>query len=206
MTRKIRLTRPELKKYRDARARYERYLPMLKLKQQQLQMAVQDATARRVNAEQSLETIDATIRRYERVLADRAGVCWDKWATPNQRNESVRNIAGVEVIVLEGVHFPPARYSLFSTPPWVDRMLADLRERAWQQALVDSLQREECLLWESLTRVMQRVNLFEQIMIPQATQAIRVIRIRLGDDMTSAVGRAKIAKSKLAATFADGGR
>ncbi len=41
-------------------------------------------------------------------------------------------------------------------------------------------------------------------MIPQATNAIRIIRIRLGDEMTAAVGRAKIAKSKLTATLADG--
>ncbi|MCX5669743.1 MAG: hypothetical protein NTU94_00260, partial [Planctomycetota bacterium] len=42
----------------------------------------------------------------------------------------------------------------------------------------------------------QRVNLFEKIKIPEAREAIRVIRIRLGDEMTAAVGRAKIAKAK----------
>jgi len=48
----------------------------------------------------------------------------------------------------------------------------------------------------------QRVNLFEKIKIPEAKNAIRVIRIKLGDDMTSAVGRSKIAKTKLVATTA----
>ncbi len=204
MARKIRLTRPELKRYRDARARYERYLPMLKLKQQQLQMAVHDATSRRVKAESALEAINTTIARYERVLADRAGISWERWTRPQTHITSVRNIAGVEISVLEDVTFPPAQYSLFGTPPWVDQTLADLRERHWREALVESLRREEALLRQSLARVVQRVNLFERIMIPQATNAIRIIRIRLGDEMTAAVGRAKIAKSKLTATLADG--
>ena len=33
--------------------------------------------------------------------------------------------------------------------------------------------------------------------IPEVREAIRVIRIKLGDEMTAAVGRAKIAKGKL---------
>jgi V/A-type H+-transporting ATPase subunit D len=192
-----------LKKYRDSRARYERYLPMLKMKQQLLQIAVHDVVARRVNAEQALQAIQATIQSYAPVLADRAGISWQELTTPIRRQEAARNIAGVEVTMLENVRFPPARYSLFSTPPWVDQVLADLRERNWQQARVDSLHTEESLLREALARVVQRVNLFEQVMIPQATHAIRIIRIRLGDEMAASVGRAKMAKSKLAGTLVD---
>ena len=40
--------------------------------------------------------------------------------------------------------------------------------------------------------------MFEKVKIPEAREAIRVIRIKLGDEMTAAVGRAKIAKSQLA--------
>ena len=44
---------------------------------------------------------------------------------------------------------------------------------------------------------MQRVNLFEKIMIPQTQDNIRRIRIAVGDQMTAGVARAKIAKAKL---------
>ncbi len=37
---KIKLTRPELKRQRDTLSRFRRYLPMLKLKQQQLQLTI----------------------------------------------------------------------------------------------------------------------------------------------------------------------
>ena len=204
MPRKIKLTRPELKRHRDALTRYDRYLPMLKLKQQQLQMAVRDAIARRVAAARALALNNQTIDRYEPVFADRAGIPLDNWARPQDRTTSTRNIAGVEITILEHVTFPSARHSLFATPPWVDQALADLRERSWRQEVVRALQEEEQLLRQSLTRIIQRVNLFEKVMIPHARNAIRVIRISLGDERTAAVGRAKIAKSKLAATLAAG--
>jgi V/A-type H+-transporting ATPase subunit D len=58
---------------------------------------------------------------------------------------------------------------------------------------------ETCLdlLQAELKKVMQRVNLFEKIKIPEAQDNIRRIRIAVGDQMTAAVARAKIAKSKL---------
>ncbi len=135
MARKIRLTRPELKRYRDARARYERYLPMLKLKQQQLQMAVHDATSRRVKAESALEAINTTIARYERVLADRAGISWERWTRPQTHITSVRNIAGVEISVLEDVTFPPRNTACLARPPGSIRRsptcARDIGERPW---------------------------------------------------------------------------
>ena len=43
----------------------------------------------------------------------------------------------------------------------------------------------------------QRVNLFEKVKIPQAEEAIRLIKIYIGDQMANAVGRSKIAKKKI---------
>ena len=94
--------------------------------------------------------------------------------------------------------FPEAKYSLFGTPAWVDRALEDLRDMSAHRAHLDVLDEEYSLLDHELTRIIQRVNLFEKVKIPESQNAIRVIRIKLGDEMTAAVGRAKIAKSKLA--------
>ena len=125
----------------------------------------------------------------------------EQWSRPNEVQVDEKNVAGVAVPVLRQVVFSDVRYSLFGTPPWVDRTLADLRERNRRQAVVDILQRQEQLLRSELTRIIQRVNLFEKIMIPEAPEAIRRIRIKLGDEMTDAVGRSKIAKKKLAETM-----
>jgi V/A-type H+/Na+-transporting ATPase subunit D len=42
----------------------------------------------------------------------------------------------------------------------------------------------------------QRVNLFEKVKIPEAEEALRIIRIALGDQQAAEVVRAKIAKAK----------
>lgn len=200
MAEKIKLTRPELKRYREALARYERYLPMLKLKQQRLQVTLREVARQRREAEEARDKVDAALRQYRSVLADRAGIPLEAWAHPSEVQLDKKNIAGVEVPVFRDVVFPEARYSLFVTPPWVDRALADLRERSRRQEAVEVFQRQERLLRRELTRIVQRVNLFEKIMIPHAREAIRRIRIKLGDEMTAAVGRSKIAKKKLAET------
>jgi len=76
--------------------------------------------------------------------------------------------------------------------------LLDIREINRRESEVKILDQQHDLLQRELTKISQRVNLFEKVKIPEAREAIRVIRIKLGDEMTAAVGRAKIAKSKIA--------
>jgi len=199
MAKSIRLTRPELKTHRDALARFEHYLPMLKLKQQQLQLTVLAIQAQRRRARDALEEARRTVAAYEAVLRDRAGLDVRGLTTPDEVRTGERNIAGVAIPTFQDVTFPEARYSLFATPPWVDRALADLRIVSRRKAELDVVREQYRLLHRELVKVIQRVNLFEKIKIPEAREAVRRIRIHLGDEMTAAVGRAKIAKGKLVA-------
>ena len=66
----------------------------------------------------------------------------------------------------------------------------ELREK------VKILHEQEALLQQELRKVTQRVNLFEKVMIPNAKNNIKLIRIALAEEQTSAVCRSKIAKSK----------
>jgi len=197
MATKLRLTRPELKRQREALARFSRYLPMLKLKQQQLQVTVQQVRQQLRQARQAHEAAEQTFEPYRVILADRAGVNVPKLAEPMKVRTSTTNVAGVNVPVFDGVEFEKPAYSLFATPPWVDRVLADLREISRLRARAEALSTQHALLQKELTKIVQRVNLFEKVKIPEAEETIRIIRIKLGDEMTAAVGRGKIAKKKL---------
>jgi len=197
LAKKIKLTRPELKRHRDALQRFERYLPMLKLKQQQLQVTIRDVNKLRRKAREAVEAAREKFNSYSAVLADTAGVDLHTLASPLDVETTRANVAGVKIPVFKDVEFPAASYSLFATPAWVDRALADLREVNRRQAEVDVYDEQYRILQKELTKIVQRVNLFEKVMIPNAREAIRVIRISLGDQMTAAVGRAKIAKGKL---------
>jgi len=198
VAKKIKLTRPELKRFRDALHRYERYLPMLKLKQAQLQQAQREIARRFRTQEQTVRKTHAGIREYRAVLSDVSGVAIAELSKPEEVIISKRNVAGVEIPVFDEARFPPASYSLFGTPSWVDRTLEDHRRLSREEAELDVLREEFKLISKELTRIIQRVNLFEKVKIPEAQEAIRVIRIKLGDEMTAAVGRAKIAKQKIA--------
>jgi V/A-type H+-transporting ATPase subunit D len=194
---KIKLTRPELKKQRDALQRYSRYLPMLKLKQQQLQMMVRNVAAEMREAQNLVRAARDTFEPYQAVLVDRAGVDVRALSTPETIRTHEENVAGVVIPIYEGVEFPAIRYSLFATPAWVDGAVKDLRDLRRREAQLEILRREYKLLQRELTKIVQRVNLFEKVKIPDCREAIRRIRIHLGDEMTAGVGRAKIAKGKL---------
>lgn len=199
MAKKIKLTRPELKRLRDQLRRFERYLPMLKLKQQQLQLMIRKV---RDQADAVAAQHDAALHQFEpyrALLADRAGVNIETLSTPCSVKTSQSNIAGVSVSVFEDVEFPIPQYSLFVTPAWVDKALRHRREISRREAELNVLREQERLLDRELTKIVQRVNLFEKVKIPENRETIRRIRIHLGDEMTAAVGRAKIAKGKLTA-------
>jgi len=187
-----------LKRQRDSLARFLRYLPMLKLKQQQLQVTVREVSRKRREAQTELNAARERFAPCRRLLRDTAGVNVTALAEPQEVATHEDNVAGVRVPVLDSVSFPQADYSLFATPPWVDRALADLRELNRRQTVLDVFTRQHEVLIKALTKIIQRVNLFEKVLIPQAREIIRVIRIRLGEEQTAAVGRAKLAKAKLA--------
>jgi V/A-type H+-transporting ATPase subunit D len=116
---------------------------------------------------------------------------------PKNIIKNPRNVAGVDLAIFESAEFPEEDYDLFTTPMWVDGAIYYLR-------IINAL-REEIRIIEDGIRVLrnelrittQRVNLFEKVKIPEAEEAIRVIKIYIGDQMANAVGRSKIAKSKI---------
>lgn len=197
MAKKIKQTRPELKRYRDMLARFERYLPMLKLKQQQLQMTLRQIEKERTQARQEKERAEGKIEPYRTVMRDISGINVAGLSEPERVKTSRTNIAGVSIPVFEEAIFHPPKYSLFATPVWVDQTLLDMREVSRCQAKMTIIDKQHRLLQQELNKISQRVNLFEKVKIPECQEAIRVIRIKLGDEMTAGVARAKIAKTKI---------
>ena len=195
--RKIKFTRTELKQQRDALARFVRYLPTLKLKQQQVQSCIVQTLQLFRRKQQEVNSTERTISEYDGLFNDVSGVNFIQLAKPVSVNTSTHSIAGVYVPKFEKITFPKTDFSLFATAAWVDKALADLKKLNHQTAELDVLQECLDLLQAELKKVMQRVNLFEKVMIPNTLENIRRIRIALGDQMTAGVARAKIAKAKL---------
>ncbi|MFH1354953.1 MAG: V-type ATP synthase subunit D [Candidatus Omnitrophota bacterium] len=195
---KIKLTKGELKRQRDALAQYQRYLPTLQLKKQQLQIEILQQSQILGSAKQKEAAKRNEITRWAGLLSDQ-GVDLKPWVKPQEIFTGVRNIAGVDLPVFQRLDFKVAEYDLFIMPLWVDRGLDAL------QALISILEERKVIekgiiiLRQELRITTQRVNLFEKVKIPEAREAIRLIKIYIGDQMTNAVGRSKMAKRKIEA-------
>jgi V/A-type H+-transporting ATPase subunit D len=195
---KIKFTQGELKRQRDAQRQYERYLPTLQLKKQQLQLEIlhkQSALRKRKN---SLSEREKSAEEWSGLLIEVPDI--KQWLITEKIITAKKNIAGVDVPVFERMDFKPAEYDLFLTPLWVDAGLESLRNMVSLQEEIAIIEKGIFILKHELRITTQRVNLFEKVKIPEAQEAIRLIKIYIGDQMTNAVGRSKIAKNKIEET------
>lgn len=192
---KIKLTQSELKRQRDTLQQYERYLPALQLKKQQLQLEIlyqQSALKERRNF---LFEKGKSAEIWLGLLVEAPNI--KQWLIPDKIITAKKNITGVNLPVFKRVDFKPADYDLFLTPFWVDQGLEIVRDMVSLLEEIRVIEEGISILKHELRITTQRVNLFEKVKIPEATEAIRLIKIYLGDQMTNAVGRSKIAKNKI---------
>ncbi len=197
---KIRLTKNELKKQKDALKMYKRYLPTLQLKKQQLQTEIRgiEAKARQIAARR--EALLAEFRAWIAVFGEEEAVrdADGNWlVTVKGLKTGIGNIAGVEIPVFEGADFAVSEYDLFEKPLWVDKALARLSSMLLLDLEIKVLEEQIRRLGHELRVTTQRVNLFEKVKIPETQEGIRKIRIYLGDQQTAQVVRGKIAKRKV---------
>src|SRR3989338_779933 len=193
---KIKFTKGELKRQRDALKRFERYLPILQLKKQQMQLEIQRVHERLNLKNQELDSLRSKINEWANLLKEPEDYVRD-WIKPNNIFTSSFNIAGVDIPIFERVEFIEAEYDLFLTPLWVDIAISSLRKLAALLEEKKVLNKQLEILSEELRITNQRVNLFEKVKIPECAETIRRIRIYLGDQEASAVGRSKMAKNKM---------
>ena len=196
----VKLTKNELKVQKDRLKQFQRYLPTLQLKKQQLQAVVMEIAAQLEQVEQQRRAVSG-LDDWVAVFAENDCFPAEKRLETLVRPRSVEcgqeNIAGVTVPVFRELTFEDIRYDVADYPLWVDTAALRLREIAQLDALEKTLRLRVELLERELRSTAQRVNLFEKVKIPEAKENIRVIGIYLGDQQTAAVVRGKIAKKKL---------
>src|SRR5574344_906627 len=195
---KIKLTKNELKSQKDALKMYERYLPTLTLKKQQLKSEIHtiDEQARAVRAER--KALEEAFQKWIAVFGEKEAFK-PGMVTVKNIKKGVGNIAGVAIPVYEGADFSRGDYDLYATPVCID-MAADRMEKALSLDLeADVLEEQVRLLSRELRVTTQRVNLFEKVKIPETKANIKKISVYLGDEQVAAVVRSKISKKKLQA-------
>ncbi len=196
----VKLTKNDLKRQKDQLRQFERYLPTLQLKKQQLQTVIRSSVAELEEIERRFFAMIDGLDNWVAVFAENTFFEEEKkierLIVPDKVVCVRENIAGVSVPVFRELTFRDIVYDVADYPLWADEALVRLREISACDALLKTLRKKVELLNEELRLTSQRVNLFEKVKIPEARENIRKIEIYLGDQQTSAVVRGKIAKKK----------
>jgi V/A-type H+-transporting ATPase subunit D len=145
---------------------FERYLPTLQLKKQQLQMEILHWTAHLLERQMQEKAKTGAALLWAGLLAD-PGAEIAAYFKLVRIVESQKNIAGVDVPVFQSAEFKDAEYDLFSTPAWVDSAIEHLKELESLRAEINVLQKAIAVLQRELRITAQRVNLFERSRSPQ---------------------------------------
>lgn len=195
---KIKLTKGELKHQRDSLRQFERFLPTLQLKKQQLQMEILASYGilERKKHEEELKkkNLEGTLS-----LLGESGIDLSKLISIKEVRRSYKNIAGIDIPVFESCEFKEIEYDLFLTPVFIDSAVSAFCELISIRSDIKTVEESIVILKQELRVTTQRVNLFEKVKIPESEEAIRLIKIYIGDQLANAVGRSKMAKRKIEA-------
>ena len=190
----VKLTKNELKAQKDLLKMYQRYLPTLTLKKQQLQMEIYAIRAQANAVRSAREALEQGFDEWIAVFSEREAFPQGAVSVRNIR-VGEGNIAGVAIPTFEGAEFSRGDYDLYGTPLWVD-LAANHMEKALELDLKAQVLDEQVRLLDAeLRATAQRVNLFEKVKIPETQENIRRISIYLADQQVNAVVRSKIAMS-----------
>jgi V/A-type H+-transporting ATPase subunit D len=193
---KIKLTKNELKKQKDSLKMFQRYLPTLMLKKQQLQGEIRLTELRLKELRSQKERLDESFKTWIAVFGEKDVFTPDILKITKLKT-SQGNIAGVAIPIFEGAEFDTAPYDLFGTPLWLDAAVEKMSQALLLDLEAEIVEEQRKRLDHELRITTQRVNLFEKVKIPETKGSIKKIQVYLGDQQTSAVVRGKIAKTGL---------
>ena len=190
---KLKLTKNEQKKQKDSLKMFQRYLPTLMLKKQQLQAEIRTVEIRITELRREKEHTDEKFKKWIAIFGEE-GVFTPDLLKITKMVAGEGNIAGVAIPIFEGAEFETEQYSLIEKPLWLDMAVDNMKKALLLDLQLQCLEEQQRRLRKELQTTSQRVNLFEKIKIPEAKANIKKIGVYLGDQQTAAVVRGKISK------------
>ena len=193
----IALSKSSLQQQRDRLRLFERFLPSLELKRQQLTAEYKKALQVLAEAEQGAEQASRSLPALLPILGS-ARMELSGLIRIRRVEVAEEDVLGLRLPTLRAVEFDTADYSLLATPFWLDALVTCLKDVATYRLRLQVYRQRVARMQGAVRRVTQRVNLFEKVLIPNAKQNIARIQIFLSDVERAAVVTSKIAKGKRA--------
>lgn len=142
----VKLTKNDLKRQKDQLRQFERYLPTLQLKKQQLQTVIRSSVAELEEIERRFFAMIDGLDNWVAVFAENTFFEEEKkierLIVPDKVVCVRENIAGVSVPVFRELTFRDIVYDVADYPLWADEALVRLREISACDALLKTLRKK----------------------------------------------------------------
>ena len=191
----ITLSKSSLQQQRNKLQLFERFLPSLELKRQQLTAEYKKAMQVLAEAEQGADQASRSLSALLPILGS-SSMKLSGLVRIRRLDIVEEDVLGLRLPALRAVEFDTADYALLATPFWVDDLVTCLKEVATYRIRLQVYRERVARMQGAVRRITQRVNLFEKVLIPNAEQNIARIQIFLSDIARAAVVNSKIAKAK----------
>jgi V/A-type H+-transporting ATPase subunit D len=191
------LNKSSLQQERGQLQLFERFLPSLDLKRQQLTAESKKAMQVLAEAEQGADKASRSLAGLLPILGS-ATMKLSGLVRIRRVDISEEDVLGVSLPALRGVEFDMVDYSLLATPFWIDNLVTCLKEVVTYRIRLKVYRERVSRMQTAVRRITQRVNLFDKVLIPNAKRNIARIEIFLADVGRAAVVTSKIAKAKRA--------
>ncbi|WP_425077996.1 V-type ATP synthase subunit D [Ruegeria denitrificans] len=192
---RLQLNKSSLAREQTQLKSYERFLPSLDLKRQQLM-------AERTRAREEVDRLEQKVQALVQQVGERLpmlaqqGVVLDGLVTLRDYKVKEVNVVGVKLPDLDRIDVVVRPYSVLAKPHWVDAAALLLHDVIEARVRVKIAEERVRIFERAVATITQRVNLFEKVLIPRAKANIKKIRIYLSDEQMQAVVRSKISKRK----------
>jgi len=191
----IALSKSSLQQQRNRLHLFQRFLPSLELKRQQLTAEYQKAQQVLAEAERGADHASHLLSALLPILGS-SSMNLSGLVRLRRIDVVEEDVLGLRLPTLRGAEFEVADYSLLATPFWIEALVTCLKEVITNRIRLQVYRQQVTRMHAAVRRVTQRVNLFEKVLIPNAKQSIARIQIFLSDVERAAVVTSKIAKAK----------
>lgn len=202
---KVALNKSSLNREKRSLKTFNRYLPALELKRQQLMMERKKAEDALVEAREDLINVEALVKAQLPMLA-REDVAVENLVKVTDVRLIHENIVGTSVPMVEHIEMALTPYSDLTKPHWVDYLVELLQQMIWLRVELQVRELRYKELDKATKTTSQRVNLFSKVLIPQTKKNIQRIQVYMSDQDRASVMNAKLSKEKVLAQEAKGGR
>lgn len=192
---RLQLNKSSLAREQTQLKSYERFLPSLDLKRQQLM-------AERAKAREDVQRLQDEVQELAQKVGEKLpmlaqqGVDLDGLVALKDYKVKEVNVVGVKMPALDRIEVAVRLYSYLAKPHWVDAAARLLHDMIEARLRVKVAEERVKIFDRAVATITQRVNLFEKVLIPRAKANIKKIRIYLSDEQMQAVVRSKISKRK----------